>query len=349
MAYRFACLVLVLCTAACDSDPNFFATSHYPQKLSAWAVLDADLSIPTNSVVYELNTPLFSDYADKLRTLYLPAGKVATYDDYEAFDFPVGTIVTKTFYYSENEQGQVVINQTASDRAKRRLLETRLLVKQPHGWDALPYIWDGDDAYLAITGKLLRLESNAGQTLNYLVPSKNQCASCHATDHTSGALQPIGLKSRHLNHSTAGVNLLTAFVNRGWLTGLPDLDTLTANANIADTTVTLDHRARSYLDINCGHCHNSKGAADTSGLLLDYANQDPRALGLCKAPIAAGRGSGGLNYSIVPGRAELSILTFRMASEDPAVMMPELGRSLVHRQGVSLLEDWINQMHGECR
>ena len=349
MVYRFVCLVLVLGTGACDSDPKFFAADHYPQKLSAWAVLDADLSVPTNSEIYELNTPLFSDYAHKLRTLYLPAGKAATYDDYEAFDFPVGTIVSKTFYYLENQQGQVVINQPATEQAKRRLLETRLLVKQPHGWDALPYIWDGDDAYLAITGKLLRLETDVGQILNYLVPSKNQCAGCHATNHSSGALQPIGLKSRHLNHTSSGNNQLTSFINRGWLTGLPDLDTLTANADIADTTATLDHRARSYLDINCGHCHNSKGAADTSGLLLDYANQDSRALGLCKAPIAAGRGSGGLNYSIVPGHAELSILAFRMASEDPAAMMPELGRSLVHQQGVALVEDWINQMQGECR
>ncbi|MFT7652972.1 MAG: putative repeat protein (TIGR03806 family) [Limisphaerales bacterium] len=347
MTYRFACLLFVLSLGSCGSDPKFYAADHYPQRLSAWAVISADLSVPASSEVYELNTPLFSDYANKLRTLYLPPGHEAKYSDYEAFEFPVGTIVTKTFYYAENELGQILIDQ--QNTSNKRVLETRLLVKQANGWDALPYIWEGDDAYLAITGKLLKLETDTGKILNYLVPSKNQCASCHATDHTSGALQPIGLKARHLNRSSSGVNQLTALENRGWLMGLPDLGALTPNADFADTTAALDHRARSYLDINCGHCHNAKGPADTSGLLLDYANQDIRALGVCKPPIAAGRGSGGFNYGIVPGQAELSILRFRMASEDLAAMMPELGRSLVHTQGTELVRDWINQMQGECR
>src|SRR3546814_4409699 len=44
----------------------------------------------------------------------------------------------------------------------------------------------------------------------------------------------------------------------------------------------LDGRARAYLDINCGHCHNEKGPADTSGLWLDVGDHPPRHLGLCK-------------------------------------------------------------------
>ena len=71
-------------------------------------------------------------------------------------------------------------------------------------------------------------------------------------------------------------------------------------------------------------------------------------MGRCKPPIAAGRGSGGFNYSLVPGQADQSILTFRMASRDPAAMMPELGRTLVHQQGVELIRSWINTMQGEC-
>ena len=51
----------------------------------------------------------------------------------------------------------------------------------------------------------------------------------------------------------------------------------------------LEDRARAYLDVNCGHCHNPKGPADTSGLWLDAAHHDPRRLGLCKPPVAAGR------------------------------------------------------------
>jgi hypothetical protein len=110
----------------------------------------------------------------------------------------------------------------------------------------------------------------------------------------------------------------------------------------------LDHRARSYLDVNCGHCHNPRGAADTSGLFLDMRESDPRRLGLCKPPVAAGRGSGGLAYSLLPGQPDASILSYRMRSTELDVMMPELGRTTVHREGVALIDDWIRAFPGAC-
>ena len=45
---------------------------------------------------YDLVTPLFSDYAHKLRTVWMPAGQSAKYSADQAFEFPVGTILTKT-------------------------------------------------------------------------------------------------------------------------------------------------------------------------------------------------------------------------------------------------------------
>ena len=72
------------------------------------------------------------------------------------------------------------------------------------------------------------------------------------------------------------------------------------------------------------------------------------ALGQCKPPIAAGRGSGGHLYSIVPGHADESILRFRLATNDPGMMMPELGRSLVHKEGLALINGWINSLEGQC-
>ena len=109
----------------------------------------------------------------------------------------------------------------------------------------------------------------------------------------------------------------------------------------------LDARARAYLDINCSHCHNPSGPADTSGLNLEPDAAGP-ALGTCKAPIAAGGGSGGRPYGIVPGKPEESITVFRMETTDPGKMMPELGRAVSHEEGVALITAWIAQMQGEC-
>ena len=38
-----------------------------------------------------------------------------------------------------------------------------------------------------------------------------------------------------------------------------------------------------------------------------------------------------------------------MISDDPAIMMPESGRSMVHQEAVALIQDWIKRMEGEAR
>ena len=110
----------------------------------------------------------------------------------------------------------------------------------------------------------------------------------------------------------------------------------------------LDDAARAYLDINCAHCHSRTGPADTSGLYLEAHEPVGPHLGVCKLPIAAGRGTGDRRYDIVPGAAEESIITHRLASVQADVMMPELGRALQHEEGVALITAWIDAMSGGC-
>ena len=111
---------------------------------------------------------------------------------------------------------------------------------------------------------------------------------------------------------------------------------------------TLEARARAYLDANCAHCHNANGAADTSALHLDIGAPVDRQYGICKPPVAVGRGSGNRPYDIYPGRPDQSILLYRMQHNDPAIAMPELGRSAIHAEAVALVNDWIAEMNGEC-
>src|SRR5690606_5381795 len=96
--------------------------------------------------------------------------------------------------------------------------------------------------------------------------------------------------------------------------------------------------------INCAHCHRAEGPARNTGLYLTFAEGDPYKLGVRKPPVAAGRGSGGLKYGIVPGEPEESILMHRIESLDPGVMMPEVGRKMRHEEGIALVRDWIKAM-----
>src|SRR5690606_33159921 len=118
-------------------------------------------------------------------------------------------------------------------------------------------------------------------------------------------------------------------------------------ANWDDESQPLAARARAYLEINCAHCHSPSGAGDTSGLWLGQEVATGPHLGICKPPIAAGQGTGGRYWSIVPGKPDESILTYRMGSRDPGAMMPELGRSLVHEEGLQVVSEWIDQLPGQ--
>lgn len=372
----FVLLVLVSLLSACGgehADVRFFAEGQ-PKALSEWHVLKVEggrLSLNAGVVPYDLNTPLFSDYAHKLRTIWMPKGKSARYDAQNSFDFPVGTIISKTFYYPLPGDGKwdgKSVARTVSnddphnetlDLSKVRLIETRLLVRREAGWEAMPYVWNDaqTDAVLKRAGDLISLElvdSNGGrEAADYQVPDQNQCASCHATDNKTRALHPIGPKARHLNrdfaYATGSENQIAHLARIGYLTGAPDPAQAPRNANWQDAAhASLEDRARAYLDVNCGHCHSQTGPAITSGMWLDAAITDRLKLGFCKQPVAAGKGTGNRLYDIAPGQADASVLVFRMDSDDPSVMMPELGRSVVHREGVELIREWINAQKGAC-
>ncbi len=108
-----------------------------------------------------------------------------------------------------------------------------------------------------------------------------------------------------------------------------------------DENQDINDRVRSYLDVNCGHCHSPTGNANSTGLYLHLNETRETHLGIYKKPVATGRGSGGFKYSIVPGKPEESILLHRMASMDPGVMMPESGRALTHEEAVEMVKEWI--------
>lgn len=341
-----------------------------PGLLSEWgqlAVAGDALQVGENVVVYDLNTPLFTDYALKLRTIWMPDGRQAQYREGDTLDFPVGTVITKTFFYARaGDDGAVargnghapVTPDGRLDLADVQLIETRILVHRADGWEAVPYRWNADqsDAVLHRVGDVvpLRLVDDDGSEIafSYIMPDVNQCASCHAPDSNTRAISPIGPKPRHLNRDFAypdGVhNQLEHLVEVGYLTGFDTPETAPRNADWLAPDAPLEARARAYLDANCSHCHSPVGPADTSGLNLEPDIAHGPALGLCKLPIAAGAGTGNRRFDIVPGEPDESILVYRMDNVEPDEMMPEIGRSTIHTEGVELIRAWIESLPGTC-
>jgi uncharacterized repeat protein (TIGR03806 family) len=317
-----------------------------PMTLSEYGFFEGNIAeqIPAEHVLsYELTTPLFSDYARKLRFVRLPEGKTVTYNEKEVFNFPVGTQIVKTFYYPHDA--------TQPERG-RKLIETRVLTHEEDGWTALPYVWNEaqTDASLEVAGETLEVsyvhDDGKKKKFSYTVPNVNQCKGCHSF---KGEMMPIGPSARQLNGDFAyghgSANQLQHWAELGKLKGLPeDLSTVPQIARWDDPEAPLAERARAWLDINCAHCHRAEGPASTSGFFLDIHQTDPAVLGVMKVPVAAGRGAGNLRYDILPGKPKKSILYYRINSDDPGIMMPELGRSLIHEEGVALIKEWIEEM-----
>ena len=229
-----------------------------------------------------MNTPLFSNYAEKLRFIKLPQNAAIGFKDSTVFDLPQGTILIKNFYYPVDFR---------KPDGPRRIIETRLLVHQPSGWEAWPYIWNdaqteaeydpaGDTknvSYVDVKGKK--------KMVSYAIPNKNQCKGCHVS---KDKLLPIGLTARQLNGSIlvdkTALNQLQFWQDKKMFkeTKLPDV--IPTMPIWTDKTQPLELRARAYLDANCGHCHSRSGPASTSALFLDYFEKDPLHLGVRSTP-----------------------------------------------------------------
>jgi uncharacterized repeat protein (TIGR03806 family) len=372
--------LFLFAVVSCDTamtPVTLFGPDDTPDRLSEWRLFVVDetsLSLNDRVVPYDLNTPLFSDYALKLRTVWMPPETSAGYRSDVELDFPVGTIISKTFHYRyadgevagatrviKADREAALDEKGAIDLDEYFLAETRLLVRYEESWKAFPYVWNSDqtEAFLEPAGEFLDLElvSEGGEreSIVYVIPDSNQCAACHTPDHASRELRPLGPKARQLNreyaYASGTENQLTYWVESGLLSGVGIFD-LSLAPRVARWSEpgdgTLAERARAYLDANCAHCHNPKGAADTSALNLNIEAAVDRSLGLCKPPVAVGRGSGNRPYDIYPGRAEDSILLFRMEDADPAIAMPELGRASSHIEGITAIRDWINSLAGDC-
>ena len=184
---------------------------------------DGSSQAPNEGVLpYDLNTPLFSDYASKHRFVWLPPGTAAMYDEHDSFEFPVGTVIIKTFAYFADARDPSL---------GERLLETRLIVHRDDGWYPITYLWNDEEteARRRIIGKRIPVTwidlDGETRSINYQVPNTNQCHECHDVHHDTLGL--LGPKARNLNKDYAypggTANQLEHWTEVGLLTGAPAL------------------------------------------------------------------------------------------------------------------------------
>lgn len=301
---------------------------------------------------YKPASELFSDYAHKKRFVWMPAGKKATHNGPDnALEFPVGTALIKTFYYDN------VLPQLTT-----KIIETRILIKTTEatptnsGWKTINYIWNDDqtEAYLDTTGDGIFVpiewqENGSTKSTIYKVPAFTECATCHKLNPNQVAdgeiTIPIGPKPQNLNHNfnygNVEQNQLQKWIAEGYLeNNLPT--NMESTVDWRDTSKSLSLRARSYIDINCAHCHRDGAHCDYVALRFNFGNTNTETFGICMVP---SQNIQDKPHVISAGSADDSELLVRLSSTSQSIMMPIIGRTVVHQEGVDLITAYINSLN----
>lgn len=307
-------------------------------KLSDYRFFQGELKnqTPLEGVIpYEPASGLFTDYAHKKRFIWMPSGTQATYNgDHKVLELPVGAALIKTFYYDHVQPSNTT-----------RIIETRIMIRKSSGWIFANYVWNTEqtEAYLDMNGSFTNvswLQNGTPKSTSYRIPNQTECHTCHKLNDEP---IPIGIKPQNLNidypYSGGTQNQLQKLIAVGYLqNNLPG--NIVSTVNYMDQTKTVDERFRSYVDINCAHCHAEEKHCSYRPMRLAYSEtSDPINLGLCVEPDEFINSS--LAYIIKPNDKSRSMMYYRLGSTLPSERMPLLGRTIVHEEGLQLLEEWI--------
>lgn len=248
--------IAAICESGSGTAVNRDALAFNCSKLSHYNLFadqtDPRIGFHEDGVIYDLVTPLFSDYAVKYRVLFLPPGESATWAEGNisapnaTLDFPVGTVIAKTFAFRDRN---------AEDE---NLVETRLLIHRAGQggssfWEGMAYVWreDGSDADIALAGGSKAVSwdyddtdpdvtaTYKGSTDRYAIPTPNQCGNCHNNEDRQAGDAPIGPKVRNMNrafdYGNGPENQLQHLIDMGKLSGAPilalDSKQIATNAN----------------------------------------------------------------------------------------------------------------------
>lgn len=302
---------------------------------------------------YEPASALFSDYAHKKRFVWMPNGTKATYNgDGNILELPVGAALIKTFYY-DNVQGFAA--------GSKRIIETRVMIRKATGWIFADYVWNANqtEAFLDNGGSFTTvnwLENGTPKTANYRIPSEEQCIVCHKKREIVNGVEitaytPIGIKPQNLNvnrtYGSETKNQLLKWIDQGYLQNNFTLPTA-ANTTIdyTDATKPLELRVRSYFDINCAHCHANDRHCDYRPMRFAFAEtaNNPANMGVCVETQDMQDFDPALSKIVNPGNINRSMLYHRLNTTDEAYRMPLHGRTVIHEEGVEMIEQWINSL-----
>jgi uncharacterized repeat protein (TIGR03806 family) len=325
-------------------NPARGANQAFPKRLSETGLFAsaAEFQLAPGVIPYGINAEPWSDGAKTDRAIAVPLDARLGVHEKEnvqighvkgAWKFPSDSVLAKTISFNVGD----------GERPEWKRIETQILHMDGDTWKAYAYLWNDDqtDAELApADGMDLLLQvsaENGGKRKQaWHVASRAECILCHTT--RAGSIH--GFKSEQLNrdfdYGRTSANQLATLDHIGLFEQTPNFGAPPA-VDPYDESANLAARARSYLHVNCGHCHRRGGGGtafiDLRGeLTLEKTN-------VISKPT---QGSFGIPdaHVVTPGEPNRSTLLYRMSKLGRG-RMPYFGSSEVDPRGVELIRTWI--------
>lgn len=320
------------------------AATPFPRRLSETGLFtDVTRQVPAAGVYgYRPVATMWADHATSERWLALPGASVVTTArghpwSEVSWAFPSNAVLAKT----------ISLELVAGDPASRIRLETQVLHQDGEDWQAYTYRWNAaqSDADLVPAGGdsvALKVKDAAApggiRQQVWRFHSRAECLRCHnfwpgttlAFGWDSLAGKPVSGTERSERERLVALGMVR--------------ETRSAEIPVAalhdpgDVNAPLDLRARSWLHMNCAHCHRF-GAG---GAVAAYFNAELSLDKLRILDLKPQRGTFGLPDAriLAPQDPWRSVLYFR-ASTTGGGHMPTLGSRLRDEKGLAVLRTWI--------
>lgn len=342
--------------------------AEFPRLLSQTGLFNSvDEHTPAAGVVpFEVNAVQWSDHAEGERWLGLPGDssvgvqlrptRLAGSMFRRLMDYPKDAVLMKT----------LSLELTRGDPSTERRIETQLLHFNGYDWRGYSYRWNDEqtDAELVeasgdvATFKVSDRDAPGGiRHQSWRFPSRMECIRCHNPWAEFSLAFNIAQLNRPVEEAGGHRNQLEQLYESGVLHDVPpevspDDEFAVIEEPLPpadrprlvdpyDETGDLRQRARSYLHVNCAHCHRFNGGG-SARIYLPFDKSIYKTEAVDTRP---SQGAFAIDDAriIAPGAPYQSVLYFRMAKTG-AGHMPHLGSTLIDARGLQVVHDWIQQL-----
>jgi uncharacterized repeat protein (TIGR03806 family) len=283
---------------------------------------------------YSINAEPWEDFARAERFIGLPGDSRIT-TSANPWQFPKDSVLAKTLSIEVDQRTH-----------RRRCVETQILHNTGSDWRAYCYQWNDEQTDAVLLGpegaeRSYDVVDNGHHKRSWHFPSRAECLRCH----NPWAGPVLGFHTPQLNKEHAYGGHTASQLDTLFHLGLFEPPIVPDNrprlADPRNHSTDLAQRARSYLHVNCAHCHRANAGSSVASQMVYDLPLDQTAM-ISSRPT---QGSFGIHAAevIAPGDPFRSVLLYRM-SKVGSGRMPYIGSQLVDADGVALIRRWIKEL-----